>query len=87
MMKRVVVFLKSGTVASEDMTEEEAQAELDRILEEKPGLNEREVIRVGKTGAFRSGDFVQIQIQDPPKRPVRRLDATESSSPRRGPSA
>jgi hypothetical protein len=43
--------------------------ELERILEEKPGLNETEVIRVGKTAAVRSGDFVQIQIQDPPSGP------------------
>jgi hypothetical protein len=65
--KRVAVFLKNGTtVVSEDMDEEAAQAEFERILSEGPAhsLSKDALIRVGKTAAFRSEDFSRIEIQE-----------------------
>ena len=66
--KRVVVHLKDGNkVASEYMEEEAAQAEFERNLAEKPGQGPvNEIIRVGKTAAFKSGDFSRIELHDPP---------------------
>jgi hypothetical protein len=66
--KCVVVYLKDGNkVASDYMEEEAAQAEFERILAEKPGQGSaNEIIRVGKTAAFKSGDFSRIELQGPP---------------------
>lgn len=66
--KRVIVFLKDGNVvASEDMDEEAAQAEFDRIVAEDPtrGFQGR-LIKVGKSAVFKAGDFGRMELQDPP---------------------
>jgi uncharacterized Fe-S cluster-containing protein len=66
--KCVVVFLKDGSsVESEYMGGDHAQAEFERILEEKPGQGSaNELIRVGKRAAFKSGEFSHIEIRGEP---------------------
>ena len=64
--QRVIVFLSDGSsVASEDMDEETAQRELERIVAEGPRRGSAgKVIQLGRTAAFRSIDFVRPEIQD-----------------------
>jgi hypothetical protein len=64
--KRVAVFLKDGSsVVSENLEEDAAQAEFDRIVAERPGTGfAGKIIKVGKSAAFRSGDFTRIEVQD-----------------------
>jgi hypothetical protein len=64
--QRVVVFLRDGSsVASEEMSDESAQHELERILSQGPRKGSAgKIIKLGKTAAFRSIDFVRAEIQD-----------------------
>jgi hypothetical protein len=49
------------------MTEPAARDEFERILQEEPGTGfGGRTIRVGQTAAFRSEDFLRIEIQDAP---------------------
>ena len=66
--KRVAVFLKDGSVVmSEDMAEDAAQAEFERILAEDPGQGfPGRLIKVGTSAAFKAADFSRLEVQDPP---------------------
>jgi hypothetical protein len=61
--QRVVVFLRDGSsVASEEMSDESAQHELERILSQGPRKGSAWIIKLGKKAAFRSIDFVRAEI-------------------------
>lgn len=66
--KRVVVHLKDGNSAqSEYMSDDAAQAEFERILGENPTEGEgHRIIRVGKSAAFKAGDFSRIELRSKP---------------------
>jgi hypothetical protein len=53
---------RRGVAQSEDL-DEAAKAEFERIVADKPGqVSETELIRVGKSAAFRNGDLSRIEI-------------------------
>jgi hypothetical protein len=52
------------------MDEDAAQAEFDRILELRPGMSDKRVIKVGKSAAFRGGEFSRIEVQDADSGPL-----------------
>jgi hypothetical protein len=64
----VIVHLRDGsTVSSEEMSEEAAKRELERIVAEEPRKgNAGKVIQLGRSAAFRSLDFIRAEIEDAP---------------------